>query len=226
MRRRAPNDLSSLQGGLDVRRRRARIAWRGEVGSIVGEDGMGPCKGRRRLGGAGSLPWCGAPPSSVSRRRRTSTFSRGRRGRRACLAQFEPRRRRYESSRSEALTLRLAEVSLSTCGNRDTGEGTSASDAGSSAAGHRGSRRAAAKCASGRQRRRPLPLLTGLSIWAAWVLSAGRKRRTALSTGDRLWVDAVALRKPPQALLTMLCRSTDASVLVALPCRTYPIGGI
>jgi hypothetical protein len=35
-----PNELSSLQGGLDVRRRRARITWRGEVGSVVGEDGM------------------------------------------------------------------------------------------------------------------------------------------------------------------------------------------
>jgi hypothetical protein len=35
-----PNELSSLPGGLDVRCRRARIAWRGEVGSIVGEDGM------------------------------------------------------------------------------------------------------------------------------------------------------------------------------------------
>jgi hypothetical protein len=35
-----PNELSSLQGGLDVRRRRARIAWRGEVGSVVGENGM------------------------------------------------------------------------------------------------------------------------------------------------------------------------------------------
>ena len=33
-----PNELSSLQGGLDVRRRRARIAWCGEVGSVVGED--------------------------------------------------------------------------------------------------------------------------------------------------------------------------------------------
>ena len=36
----AQNELSSLQGGLDVRRRRARIAWRGEVGSVVGEDGV------------------------------------------------------------------------------------------------------------------------------------------------------------------------------------------
>ena len=35
-----PKGLSSLQGGLDVRRRRARIAWRGEVGSVVGEDGV------------------------------------------------------------------------------------------------------------------------------------------------------------------------------------------
>ena len=35
-----PNEFSSLQGGLDVRRSRARIAWRGEVGSVVGEDGM------------------------------------------------------------------------------------------------------------------------------------------------------------------------------------------
>ena len=35
-----PNELSSLQGGLDVRRRRARIAWRGEMGSVVGEDGV------------------------------------------------------------------------------------------------------------------------------------------------------------------------------------------
>src|SRR5208282_700112 len=30
----------SLEGGLDVRRRRARIAWGGEVGSVVGEDDM------------------------------------------------------------------------------------------------------------------------------------------------------------------------------------------
>jgi hypothetical protein len=35
-----PNELSSLEGGLDVRSRRTRIAWRGEVGSVVGEDGM------------------------------------------------------------------------------------------------------------------------------------------------------------------------------------------
>ena len=35
-----PNELSSLQGGLDVRRRRTRIAWRGEVGCVVGEDGI------------------------------------------------------------------------------------------------------------------------------------------------------------------------------------------
>ena len=31
-----PNELSSLQGGLDVRRRRDRIGWRGEVGSVGG----------------------------------------------------------------------------------------------------------------------------------------------------------------------------------------------
>src|ERR1700722_14021787 len=35
-----PNELSSLQGGLDVRRRRTRIAWGGEMSSVVGEDGM------------------------------------------------------------------------------------------------------------------------------------------------------------------------------------------
>ena len=35
-----PDELSSLQGGLDVRCSRARIAWRGEVGSVVGENGM------------------------------------------------------------------------------------------------------------------------------------------------------------------------------------------
>ena len=35
-----PNELSNLQGGLDVWRSRARIAWRGEVGSVVGEDGV------------------------------------------------------------------------------------------------------------------------------------------------------------------------------------------
>ena len=40
IRRRAPKRALQLQGGLDVRRRRARIAWRGEVGSIVGEDGV------------------------------------------------------------------------------------------------------------------------------------------------------------------------------------------
>ena len=39
-----PNELSSLQVGLDVRRRRTRIAWRGEVGSVVGEDGMDPVR--------------------------------------------------------------------------------------------------------------------------------------------------------------------------------------
>src|SRR5271154_967907 len=31
-----PNQLSSLQGGLDVRRSRTRIAWRSEVGSVGG----------------------------------------------------------------------------------------------------------------------------------------------------------------------------------------------
>ncbi len=35
-----PDGLSGVEGGLDVRRRRARIAWRGEVGSVVGEDGV------------------------------------------------------------------------------------------------------------------------------------------------------------------------------------------
>src|SRR5271166_1610027 len=35
-----PNGFSSLQRGLDVRHSRARIAWRGEVGSVVGKDGM------------------------------------------------------------------------------------------------------------------------------------------------------------------------------------------
>ncbi len=35
-----PNELSSLRGGLDVRRSRARIDWGGEVGSVVGEDDM------------------------------------------------------------------------------------------------------------------------------------------------------------------------------------------
>ena len=35
-----PNELSGFWGGLDVRRRRTRIAWGGEVGSVVGEDGV------------------------------------------------------------------------------------------------------------------------------------------------------------------------------------------
>ena len=35
-----PDGLSGVQGGLDVGHSRARIAWRGEVGSVVGEDGM------------------------------------------------------------------------------------------------------------------------------------------------------------------------------------------
>ena len=38
--------LLSLQGGLDVPRSRARIARRGEVGSVVGEDGMDPVRDR------------------------------------------------------------------------------------------------------------------------------------------------------------------------------------
>ena len=41
-----PDELSSLQGGLDVPRSRARIARRGEVGSVVGEDGMDPVRDR------------------------------------------------------------------------------------------------------------------------------------------------------------------------------------
>ena len=74
-----PNELSSLQGGLDVRRSRARIAWGGEVGPVVGEDGMDLV----RDGGdqaAQEVPrGCDAPPSRASRRRRTSTFGRWRR---------------------------------------------------------------------------------------------------------------------------------------------------
>ena len=33
-----PNELSGLQGGLDVRGCRTRVAWRREVSSVVGED--------------------------------------------------------------------------------------------------------------------------------------------------------------------------------------------
>ena len=35
-----PDEFSSLRGGPEVRRRRARIAWGGEASSVVGEDGM------------------------------------------------------------------------------------------------------------------------------------------------------------------------------------------
>ena len=35
-----PNGLCGVQGGLDVRRGRTRVAWSGEVGSVVGEDGV------------------------------------------------------------------------------------------------------------------------------------------------------------------------------------------
>ncbi len=35
-----PNEFSSLEGALDVGRGRTRMAWGGEVGSVVGEDGM------------------------------------------------------------------------------------------------------------------------------------------------------------------------------------------
>jgi hypothetical protein len=65
------------------------------------------CKGRRRSGGAGSPPRCGAPPSGASRRRRTSTSGRWRRAGRACLAQFEPRRGRYEIADRISLELFL-----------------------------------------------------------------------------------------------------------------------
>ena len=52
-----PNELSSLQGGLDVRRRRARIAWCGEVGSVVGEDRVDLVgDGGGDPGGAGVIP--------------------------------------------------------------------------------------------------------------------------------------------------------------------------
>jgi hypothetical protein len=45
-----------------------------------------------------------------------------------------------------------------------------------------------------------------------------RHRRAALPLGDRLLVDPVTLRKSPQALLTMLYRSTDR-----LSCRGAPM---
>ena len=35
-----PDGLPGVEGGLDVGGCRARIAWRGEVGSVVGEDGV------------------------------------------------------------------------------------------------------------------------------------------------------------------------------------------
>jgi len=35
-----PHRFSGVESGLDVRRGRTRIAWRGEVGSVVGEDGV------------------------------------------------------------------------------------------------------------------------------------------------------------------------------------------
>jgi hypothetical protein len=35
-----PDGLTGVEGGLDVGGCRARIAWRGEVGSVVGEDGV------------------------------------------------------------------------------------------------------------------------------------------------------------------------------------------
>ena len=35
-----PDGLSGVEGGLDVGGCRARIAWRGEVGSVIGEDGV------------------------------------------------------------------------------------------------------------------------------------------------------------------------------------------
>src|SRR5580704_13284184 len=99
-------------------------------------------------------------------------------------------------------------------GAADTGEGTSASDAGRSAAGRIGNRRAATKYAFGRRQRRPLPRLTGPSIWAPWVRSEDLPR---LPLGDGLRVDAIALRKRPQALLTMLYRSTDRLVCLSCP---------
>ena len=44
---------------------------------------------------------------------------------------------------------------------------------------------------------------------APWGRSADRRPRSALPLGDRLLVDPVALGERPQALLTMLYRSTD-----------------
>jgi hypothetical protein len=58
----------------------------------------------------------------------------------------------------------------------------SASDAGWWAVERRGSRRAAAKHAFGRRQRRPLPLPTGLSIWAPGVRSEDQKLTSATST--------------------------------------------
>jgi len=36
-----PNGFSGVEGALDVWRRRARIAWGGEMGSVVGEERVG-----------------------------------------------------------------------------------------------------------------------------------------------------------------------------------------
>ena len=220
-----PDGLSGVQGGLDVGRSRARIAWRGEVGSVVGEDGMdlvrdgGDQAAQEVSGGAARHLLVqldeGELRRSVDGDEEVELALRG-----SNLGDVDMKiadRIGLEFAFGARLRLRPAATGRSR-GVADTGEATSASDAGWSAAARTGSRRAAAKYAFGRRRRPPLPHADRtVDLGSFGPVGRSETEVRALPLGDRLRVDAVALRQRPQALLTMLYRSTDRLVCLSCP---------
>jgi hypothetical protein len=173
-----PDGLSGLEGGLDVGGCRARIAWRGEVGSVVGED-------RVDLVGDGG-DQAAQEVSGGPARDLFVQFDQGElRGPIDCNDEIElalsgsnlgdvdmeiANRIGLELAlgRGFAFNLRQAKDPMTPEGNDAA---TSGSDAGSSAAKRTGNRRAAAGYAFGKRRRPPLLRRSGRLIGAPSVLS-------------------------------------------------------
>src|ERR1700678_380968 len=158
-----PNGLSSLKSGLDVRRGRARIAWRGEVGSVVGEDGMD-------LVGDGGDQAAQEVSGSLARH---------------LLVHLDEGelRRSVDGDDEVELALRgsnLGDVDMEIADRI----GLEFAFGGGFAFDLRqpGDPMALQTPMKGRARQMRDGRLTGPSIWAPWVRSADRKRRSALST--------------------------------------------
>ena len=95
-----------------------------------------------------------------------------------------------------------------------------ASDAGSSLAGCKCNRQVAAAYVGGMRRRSPRPRRKEPSISAPWDRLADRRPRLPLPLGHGLLVDPVALGQRPQALFTMLYRSTNRLWRCGAPVQT------